>query len=76
MGDSLIKGVVTPLPAIALSIKPGGFAHSIEVTGGLKAHRAGIPPLEVHGAVGDLRVSDIVADTQSEGASSHVGGRT
>ena len=38
-GDSLVKGVVVKLPAIALSIKPGGSARKISVAGGSGAHR-------------------------------------
>ncbi len=51
VGDSLVKGVVTRLAAIALSIKPGGAAREISVTGGLATHGAGVEALELHGAV-------------------------
>ncbi|MQR00768.1 hypothetical protein [Glaciimonas soli] len=56
-GDSLVKGVVTTLSAIGLSIKPGGSAREITITGGLIAHGDGIPPLEVHGEVGVLQIT-------------------
>ena len=59
VGESLVKGVVMSLPAAALSIKPGGYAQSIEVTGGLTTNRVGIPPIEMQGGVSSLRVSDI-----------------
>ena len=55
-GDSLVKGVVLRLSAIALSIKPGGSAQSIEIDGGLVAHGKGVAPIEMHGAVGALRI--------------------
>ena len=56
-GDSLVKGIVKQLPAIALSIKPGGSAHLIAIAGGLAAHGAGIPALELDGRVEELNVS-------------------
>jgi hypothetical protein len=58
MGDSLVKGVVVKLPAIALSIKPGGSARRVSITGGLITHGVGIPPLELHGAVDSLQIAD------------------
>jgi hypothetical protein len=57
-GDSLVKGVVVKLPAIALSIKPGGSARKIAVAGGLITHGSGISPLELHGKVDSLEVTD------------------
>jgi hypothetical protein len=57
-GDSLVKGVVVKLPAIALSIKPGGSARKIAIGGGLITHGAGISPLELHGKVDSLEVTD------------------
>ena len=57
VGESLVKGVLTRLPAIALSIKPGGSVEEIEVAGGLLTHGPQIPPLELHGRVGRLVVS-------------------
>jgi hypothetical protein len=56
-GDSLVKGVVTRLSAIALSIKPGGFARRIEIAGGLVTHGRAVEPLELHGAVERLQVA-------------------
>jgi hypothetical protein len=58
IGDSLVKGVVVKLPAIALSIKPGGSARKIAVAGGLITHGSGISPLELHGKVDSLEVAD------------------
>jgi hypothetical protein len=57
-GPSLVKGVVTNLSAIALSIKPGGSAQRIKIEGGLKTHGGGIAPLEQLGSVQNLSVED------------------
>ena len=56
-GPSLVKGVVMPLSAIALSIKPGGSAREIEIAGGIKTNGAGVAPIEQHGAIDALRVT-------------------
>lgn len=56
-GDSLVKGVVMKLSAIALSVKPGGAAQAIEIDGGLTTHGEGVAPFELHGAIGTFRVS-------------------
>jgi hypothetical protein len=55
-GESLVKGVIMPLSAIALSVKPGGTASAIEIQGGLMTNGAGVGPLEQHGAVESLRI--------------------
>ena len=55
-GDSLVKGVVTRLAAIALSIKPGGAAREISVTGGLVTRGPAVEALELHGAVESFSV--------------------
>jgi hypothetical protein len=60
-GDSLVKGVVTKLSAIGLSVKPGGAARKVEIGGGLTTHGKGINPLELHGAIECFRVSDGLA---------------
>jgi hypothetical protein len=60
-GDSLVKGVVVTLPAVALSIKPGGSARKISVAGGLITHGAGVSPLELHGNVDSLQITEGVA---------------
>jgi hypothetical protein len=57
-GDSLVKGVVVKLAAIGLSIKPGGSARSILVAGGLVTHGTGVAPLELHGSIERLEVTD------------------
>jgi hypothetical protein len=57
-GDSLVKGVVVKLPAIALSVKPGGSARRVAIAGGLITHGVGIMPLELNGAVDSLQVTE------------------
>ncbi|HWM82721.1 MAG TPA: hypothetical protein VNQ56_11735 [Pseudolabrys sp.] len=56
-GPSLVKGVVVTLSAIALSIKPGGSAREIDISGGVKTNGAGVAPIEQHGAIESLRVA-------------------
>lgn len=56
-GDSLVKGVVLKLAAIALSIKPGGSARKIVIGGGVVTHGAGVNPLELHGWVDSLQIT-------------------
>jgi hypothetical protein len=56
-GPSLVKGVVVTLSAIGLSIKPGGSAREIEISGGIKTNGTGVAPIEQHGAIETLRVS-------------------
>ena len=63
IGDSLVKGVVMKLAAIALSVKPGGSAQSIEIDGGVTTHGEAVAPLELHGAIGMLRISGGFATT-------------
>jgi hypothetical protein len=58
IGDSLVKGVVVRLSAIGLSIKPGGSARKIAVSGGLITHGEGVNPLELHGAIGSLQITE------------------
>ena len=60
-GDSLVKGVVVKLSAIALSVKPGGSAREIEIAGGVVVHGKDIAPIEVHGAIGTLRIDGLAA---------------
>lgn len=56
-GQSLVKGVVVTLSAIGLSIKPGGSAREINISGGLRTNGSGVPPIEQHGAIETLRIS-------------------
>lgn len=57
IGQSLVKGVVTKLLAIAFSVKPGGSVKALKVTGGLITHGAGVMPLELHGSVDALLIN-------------------
>jgi hypothetical protein len=57
-GDSLVKGVVVKLSAVALSVKPGGSARKIAIAGGLTTHGEGVSPLELHGAIDVLQITD------------------
>jgi hypothetical protein len=56
-GPSLVKGVVHNLPAVALSIKPGGSAEEISIAGGLRSHGKGIVPIEQEGYVEKLSIT-------------------
>ena len=56
VGDSLVKGVVTRLAATALSVKPGGTACEISVSGGLVTHGVGVEVFELHGSIGAFSV--------------------
>ena len=56
-GPSLVKGVVQQLSAIALSIKAGGIAQRISVTGGLTTHGKDTHPLEQLGSIASFEVS-------------------
>jgi hypothetical protein len=62
-GDSLVKGVVVRLPAVALSVKPGGSARRVSIAGGLITHGVGITPLEMHGTVDSLQIADGIIAT-------------
>jgi hypothetical protein len=55
-GESLVKGVVVNLSAIALSVKPGGSIQRAQILGGLVTHGAGVEALELHGRVGALEI--------------------
>jgi hypothetical protein len=61
MGDSLVKGAVIKLSAIAISVQPGGSARKIAVAGGLTTHGKGVHPLELHGTVGALQITEGLA---------------
>ena len=56
-GDSLVKGVVVKLSAVALSIKPGASIREIDIAGGLITHGQGINPLELHGNIDELHIA-------------------
>ena len=57
MGQLLVKEVVMFLPALRMSVKPGGSARKIDRRGGLKTHGSGIPPIEQHSAIETLGIS-------------------
>jgi hypothetical protein len=48
---------VVRLSAIALSIKPGGSAREIEISGGIKTNGSVVTPIEQHGAIESLGVT-------------------
>jgi hypothetical protein len=50
-GPWLVKGALVSLSAIGLSIKPGGSAREIEITGGIKTNGPGVSPIEQHGSI-------------------------
>jgi len=56
-GQSLVKGVVMTLSAVGLSVKPGGSAREIEITGGIRTHGPGVSPIEQHGAIESFRIA-------------------
>lgn len=56
-GSSLVKGQMTQLSAIGLSIQPGGMVGEVEIGGGLLTRGAGIAPLELRGEAGAFRIS-------------------
>ena len=55
-GDSLVKGVVLKLAAVALSVKPGGSIERAHIAGGLVTHGEGVEALELHGRIGALDI--------------------
>ena len=42
---------------MGLSIKLGGSAREVDVSGGIKTHGSGVPPIEQHGAMELLPVA-------------------
>lgn len=59
-GDSLVKGVITPLSAIGLSVKPGGSAKEVIIDGGIITHGEGIAPIEILGDIQSLKITGSV----------------
>ncbi len=56
-GQSLVKGEVLTMSAIGLSVKPGGSARQIEISGGIRTNGAGVSPIEEHGVIESLRIA-------------------
>ena len=56
-GESLVKGKLKYLSAVALSIMPGASARSVVIEGGLKTNGKDIAPLEQHGSIDTLKIS-------------------
>lgn len=56
-GETLGKGVFTELPAVGLSIKPGGAIGEVDIAGGIVSRGPGMAPLKVHGEIGSLRIA-------------------
>jgi len=56
-GESLVKGVILTLAAVALSVKPGGSASKIEIHGGVVTHGKGVAPIELNGEIGQLLIT-------------------
>lgn len=55
-GESLVKGVLLPLAAIALSIKPGGRIGTASIGGDVRTDGAGVPALELEGGLDAITV--------------------
>ena len=63
VGASLARGVVMQLPAIAVSVKPGGAMRELVVNDGLTTHGKGIEALELHGLINVLRIAGAAGPT-------------
>lgn len=57
-GDSLVKGVITRLAAVGLSLKPGSIGREIHVEGGIIAHGVMVPAIESHGRIDKITICD------------------
>ena len=58
-GPSLVKDVVQNLSATALSVKPGGSAHSISINGNIETHGHGILPTEILGSIRNRHINGV-----------------
>ena len=63
IGASLARGVVMQLPAVALSVKPGGSMRELVINDGLTTHGKGIEAIELHGQIGSVRISGSAGPT-------------
>jgi hypothetical protein len=59
-GESLVKGVLLPLAAIALSIKPGGRIGTASVGGDVRTEGACVPAMELEGSLDEISVGGTV----------------
>ena len=67
IGNSLVKGVNVQLPAVALSIKPGGEVQQIEIKGSVVTHGDKVISYEVNeGIVHDIRVEGAIIANGSD----------
>ncbi len=55
-GESLVKGVLMPLAAIALSVKPGGHIGSVDIGMDISTDGDGLATVDLEGPVGRLDV--------------------
>ncbi|WP_125610401.1 hypothetical protein [Specibacter cremeus] len=55
-GESLVKGVLLPLSAIALSIKPGGRIGTVSIGGDVRTEGGGVPAMELEGSLDAITV--------------------
>ena len=63
VGASLARGMVMQLPAVALSVKPGGALAELTIEDGLTTHGEGIEALELHGRIDRVRITGSVGPT-------------
>lgn len=55
-GESLVKGVLVELPAIALSVKAGGRIGAARIGGEVRTEGGGVPAMELEGVVDSITV--------------------
>ncbi|MEV6769252.1 hypothetical protein AB0N05_11580 [Nocardia sp. NPDC051030] len=56
IGQSLVKGEIVTLSAVALSVKAGAHVRHLRVDGGLRVHGMGVIPIEIAGAIDELTI--------------------
>jgi hypothetical protein len=71
-GESLVKGVMTKLSAVAFNVKPEGSVRELRVAGGLITHGQGVSPLELHGGVESLTARGRVVALDSKNEASQL----
>jgi hypothetical protein len=65
IGDSLVKGVLTKLSAVAFSIRPGGEVQSLTVNGDIRTSGDGSDAFVVEG--GELKAISVTGEIRSTG---------